>query len=296
MRARFLLSLALGPACIAVGACNVLTGASDLGVGAEKTSSHVDGGPREGAADDAAAPPDAGGPTDGTGADASVGDGGCASTSATSLLGHALPVATYYELTPEKYNLAGGLASPAVVSLDNFDASFDYSITYTSQSTPGAGLAFFAIASAMKTIGCRPGPYLCTLGASAPGFAVIIRTSKLISTDPAVPYVAVVDAQSFPVTQPANPTALDTSKAWTLVNDTSSSTLPAKSTFHQLAISVRAGMVTVTIDGGTILSNAPIPNWVAGRVGTWGVGAATGEGTNFAQRTVVGPVTFNGCR
>jgi hypothetical protein len=110
-----------------------------------------------------------------------------------------------------------------------------------------------------------------------------------------VPYVAVVDAQSYPSVQPVNPPLIDPSRAYTSVTSIDNATLPPAASFHTMAISARSGKVTVTIDGGAILTGVPIPSWSAGRVSTWGVGASTGLGAGFAERTVVGPVTFNRC-
>lgn len=289
------LVLVVAPA-IAIGACNLVTGATDLQVASENDTTPIGGGVRDGAVDQASTVTgNDGGSTKDASVDARIdaADAGCGTTSATTLLGTATPLLGFYQLTTNSNGLAGGIASATPIPIDDFDASFSYSITYTGGL--GAGLGFFAITESAKALSCQPGPPLCTLGASAPGFAVILRTSKGNAGDPDVPYVTVVDAQSYPSVQPVNPPLIDPTKAYTSVSAIDNATLPPQATFHTMAISARSGKVSVTIDGGAILSGVPIPNWSAGRVSTWGVGAATGIGSGFAERTVVGPVTFNRC-
>lgn len=298
VRARLRLPL-VGVASLVAVACNLVTGVTDLqvsdGVGpfapdasssdgaADQTSpSVIDGG----ASLDAAVNP---GPGDGDG-------GGCMATTAapTLLLGVAAPLGSSYLLTPETNGLAGGIASASPVAIGDFDASFSYSITYSNASTPGAGLAFFALEGTAKDLPCQSGPNLCTLGGQAPGFAVILRTSKVQQSDPAVPYVAVVDAQTFPGTQPASTVLIDPAKAYS-AGSGGGPAMPPSTSFHQMAISVRAGKVTASIDGVKVLASVAIPNWTPGRVSTWGVGSATGQGNSYAERTVVGQVTMNRC-
>ena len=280
---------------VALAACNLVTGATDLQVASEN-GAVPGGGVRDGATDQASPSPGRdGGSTLDAAVDARLdaADAGCATTSATSLIGSATPLLGFYQLTANTNGLAGGIASATMIPVDNFDASFSYSITHTGPL--GAGLAFFAIAEPALFLNCVSGPPLCTLDASAPGFAVILRTSKGNAGDPNVPYVTVVDAQSYPSVQPVNPPLIDATKAYTLVNSIDNAALPPADSFHTMAISARNGKVTVTIDGGPILTGVPIPNWSAGRVSTWGIGASTGNGAGFAERTVVGAVTFNRC-
>lgn len=295
VRSRLSLGLVAGAA---LAACNLVTGAADLEVADDKDAPPLGGGgTRDGAADQASPSPGSdGGSTTDASIDARVdaADAGCGTTSATSLLGSASPLLGSYQLTTNTNGLAGGIASATPIPVDDFDASFSYSITYTGGL--GAGLAFFAITASPSTPqSCQPGPPLCTLGATAPGFAVILRTSKGSQGDPDVPYVTVVDAQSYPSVQPVNPPLIDPTKAYTLVNSIDNATLPPAASFHTMAISARSGKVTVTIDGSAILTGVPIPSWSAGRLSTWGIGASTGLGNGFAERTVVGPVTFKRC-
>ncbi len=286
---------------IAVGACNLVTGAADLDLADPNAPASIGAGGRDSAADRGDVSPGSDGSVlteggGGGGGDAAADGGACTSLGATSLLGVASQIATtaFYQLTPENNALAGGIASASTVVLDDFDVSFLYSITYTAAvSAVGAGLAFFAIAAPAKDLACTQGPYLCTLGASAPGFAVILRTSKFNAGDPDPPYVAVVDAQTYPTTLPASLVKLDASKAYSL--GSGGSGLPSAASFHQMTIAVRSGKVTASIDGAIILSSVPIPNWAAGRVSTWGIGASTGNAGNFAERNVVGQISFNRC-
>jgi hypothetical protein len=298
VRVRSRLSLGL-VASVALVACNLVTGAADLQLASgQDTPPPGDGGTRDGAADQASPSPRSdGGSTTDAAVDARVDAAdaaGCGTTSATTLLGSATPLLGFYQLTMNTNGLAGGVASATPIPIDDFDASFSYSITYTGGL--GAGLAFFAImATPFDPLSCQPGPPLCTLGAAAPGFAVILRTSKGNSGDPEVPYVTVVDAQSYPSVQPVSPPLIAPTKAYTLVGAIDNATLPPAATFHTMAISARSGKVTVTIDGGAILTGVPIPNWSAGRLSRWGIGASTGIGNGFAERTVVGSVAFNRC-
>ncbi len=275
-------------ATITLTACNLITGATSLETQERPPSFASDASVTDGPAADVTVRPseDGSGPVDA--------DAKCPAESATTLLGGAAPLAPYFQLTPEMNNLAGGIASPALVALTNFDVSFSYSLTFTSASTPAAGFAFFVIAAPAATLPCRPGPNLCTLGGTAPGFAVILRTSKGSSGDPDVPYVAVVDARLFPAVQPTSRINLDFTKAVSLVAQQQNGA-PPESSFHRMAISVRDGRATVSIDGASILAAAPIPNWVAGRMSTWGIAASTGQGSTFAHRTVVGQVAFDRC-
>jgi hypothetical protein len=294
VRSRVSLGLVAG---VALAACNLVTGAADLEVaGGNDAPRPAGGGSGDGAADPTAPSPsnDGGSTTDAAFDAPDAADAGCVSASAPSLLGSATPLLGFYQLTTNTNGLAGGVASATPIPIDDFDASFSYSITYTGGL--GAGLAFFAITAAPSPpSSCQPGPPLCTLGASAPGFAVILRTSKGNQGDPSVPYVAVVEAQSYPSVPPVNPPRIDPTLAYTLVNSVDNTTLPPAASFHTMAISARSGKVTVTIDGAAILTGVPIPSWSAGRVSTWGVGASTGLGAGFAERTVIGPVTFNRC-
>ena len=280
-----------------LAACNLVTGATDLQVASEDDTTPIGGGVRDGAVDQASPVT---GKDGGTIPDAAIdarvdAPAGCTPVAPpTSLLGVASPVSTYWQLTPEQNALAGGIVTAAPIALDDFDASFSYSITYSSGTNPGAGLAFFAIAAKGQPLACQSGPNLCTLGSSAPGFAVVLRTSKLVSSDPEVPYLAIVDSTAFPGTQPSSTVRLDPSKAYTL-GSSPSDTLPAQSTFRVMAISVRAGKVTVAIDGTKLLNAAPIPGWTPGRSVTWGIGSATGQGSTFAERTVVGQISLTRC-
>lgn len=228
-------------------------------------------------------------------------DTACATPAATTLLGVAAPLSTYWQLTPETNGLAGGIASPSMVAFDDFDASFTYSITYSSGTNPGAGLAFFVIAAPVNDLQCQSGPNLCTLGRNpvipgpVAGFAVILRTSKLVAGDPEVPYIAVVDSQAFPGTQPSSTVLLESSTVYSLVGSPGGGVVPPPNTFHTMAISVRAGKISAAIDGNKLLNGTPIPNWAPGRVSTWGIGSATGQGSTFAERTVVGQMSVNRC-
>jgi hypothetical protein len=286
-------------ASLAVVACNLVTGVTDLQVSDGVTPFPLDGGSRDGSADQVSPPLGEGGALpDASGADAggTPGDGGCVALAPpTKLLGVASALTGFYQLTPETNGLAGAIASASPLVLDAFDASFAYSITYSNSVTPGAGLAFFAIESSDKGgLPCQPGPNLCTLGGASPGFAVILRTSKGVPSDPTAPYVAVVDATSFPTTQPAITVPIDPAKAYSQAS-TPGQGLPPPATFHVMSISVRAGKVSASIDGAPVLTSASIPGWAPGRMVTWGVGASTGIGNGFAQRTVVGQVSLNAC-
>jgi hypothetical protein len=277
-----------------VVACNLVTGVSDLQVADGVTSSAPDAGASDSASDQRATGSEGGALPDGAAGDAA--DGGnpdCTAPAPTALLGVATPLMGYTELTPETNAMAGAIASASPVVLDDFDVSFTFSITYKNGTTPGAGLAFFALEAATADLPCQPGPNLCTLGGTAPGFAVILRTSKVNNNDPAVPYVAVVDATTFPTTQPASTVLIDPRKAYT--QGAGNGGLPGPATFRQMAIAVRSGKVTASIDGVVALSSVPIPSWATGRARTWGVSSATGQGATFAERTVVGPISLNRC-
>lgn len=293
MRRRFRDRLGLSSAAFVtttLTACNLITGATALETREESPPFTTDGSVADGPSADVTVRPgeDGSRPVD-PNADAK-----CPAESATTLIGGAAPLAQYFQLTPEMNNLAGGIASPALAPLTDFDVSFSYSMTYTSASSPAAGVAFFVIAAPAAALTCRPGPNLCTLGASAPGFAVILRTSKGAAGDPDVPYVAVVDAQSYPAMVPTNRINLESAKAVSLVSQQPPGA-PPESSFHRMAIAVRSGRVTVSIDGAPILAAAPIPGWVAGRMSTWGIAASTGQGSGFACRTIVGQVAFDRC-
>lgn len=287
-------SSGLALACVALAACNALTGASDLQFASETTPVVPDASVRDGAGE-ASLP----------GRDASVADvvvdappdgalGACPGLTATTLLGSATPLGAFFQLTPETNNLAGGIASASQTALDDFAVSFAYSMTYTSANVPAAGLAFFAIGTTAKNLECKSGPYLCPLGASSPGFAIILRTSKAAAGDPEVPYVAVVDAQSYPNVVPSNPTPVDPTKAYTLVQQQGAG-LPPEPSFHLVTISITGGLVDVSVDGAPLLAKVVAPNWLPGRLYTWGLGASTGLGASFATRTVVSQPTFTRC-
>ncbi len=297
VRVRWPLTLVAG---LALAACNLVTGATDLEVASESDTAPIDSGVRD-VAVDRASPllGNEGGTTLDAAFDAPVdAPAGCAPSPApTILLGVAAnaAVAGYYQLTPETNALAGGIATATLSPLDDFDASFSYSITYSSGTNVGAGLAFFVIAASVKTLSCLSGPYLCTLGAGAPGFAVVLRTSTLANGDPQVPYLAVVDAVTFPDVLPANPLRVDPTKVYALANFSPGGGFPAPGTFHTMSLSVRAGKATVSIDGAKLLNAVPIPSWSAGRSVTWGIGAATGQGSTVAERTVVGQISVSRC-
>ena len=297
MRVRRPFALVAG---LALAACNLVTGVTDLQVGSESDTTPIDGGVRDGAVDHASpvTADDSGKALDAA-VDAPVdAPAGCVSTPApTTLLGVAANtgVAGYYQLTPETNALAGGVATATPSSLDDFDASFSYSITYSSGTNVGAGLAFFVIAAPAKTLACQSGPSLCTLGGNVPGFAVVLRTSKLAAGDPEVPYLAVVDAAMFPDVLPANPLRIDPTKAYAIASSPPGGGLPGPNTFHTMSIAVRAGKATVSIDGAKLLNGVPIPGWAAGRSVTWGIGSATGQGPTFAERTFVGQISVSRC-
>lgn len=281
-----------GAIAIAIAACNALTGASDLAIDDPTHDADRDAAPSDGNAGAAdRAPPD----------DVTVpplpdasGDGGCTGAAPTSFLGSTKLLAPgTFELTPATSGLAGAVVAPAMIALDAYDVTFDFSLTYAA-TTPAAGVAFFAIAAPQATLGCNVGPRLCTLGGSAPGFAVILRTSKVGNNDPAVPYLAVVDAQSYPATVPTNPPLVDPTLVATELGSIEPG-VPAASTFRQMAITVRSDKVTVTIDGKNLIKDGAIPGYVPGRLVTWGVGGATGQGISFAHRTVVRNVVLT-CR
>ena len=281
-----------------MAACNLVTGVSDLEA-VDKGAPFVDPRGADAMTEGAAPPPrDSGIDPDRASADAPQGDTAtCANPAtalATTLFGAATTLTPYTVLTPETNALAGGLASAGLLPLTDFDVTFAYSMTYTASSMPAAGVAFFAIGAGAANLDCQAGPYLCPFGAAAPGFGVILRTSKANSMDPPVPYLAVVDAQTYPSVVPSIRKDVDPGKAYSLVAAPNTG-VPAASTFHQMAISVRGGKVTASIDGAAMNTGVPIPNWTPGRHSTWGVGAATGLGNAFASRTVVGPVTLTRC-
>ena len=278
-----------GAFATAIAACNALTGAGDLAIeeaaaDAGRDVPAVDGG---GPAD-RAAPPDA----ELRGSPDAASDGGCTAP-ATSPVGAAKLIASgMFELAPATSNVAGAVVSPAMTALDAFDVTFDYSLTYSS-TTPGAGVTFFAIAAPQSSFTCAAGPRLCTLGASAPGFAVVLRTSKVMNGDPEVPYLAVVDAQAYPSKVPDQPLLVDPSSVWTQVN--AMTPIPPSASFHRMTVHGAAGKVTVAIDGRDLLVDVLIPGYVPGRLLTWGIGGATGQGNAFAHRTVVSAIALT-CR
>lgn len=147
-----------------------------------------------------------------------------------------------------------------------------------------------------KGLPCQPGPNLCTMGGPAPGFAVILRTSRGVASDPQPPYVAVVDSTVFPTTQPATTFLIDPTKAYAqLSTPPATNTLPPVNTFHVMSISARAGKISASIDGALVLTSASIPGWAPGRMSRWGVSASTGIGNGFAERTVVGQINLSVC-
>jgi hypothetical protein len=276
---------------VSLAACNFLSGASDLQV-LDKPPV-VGTGLRDAATDTPASALDAS-----TIIDGAVGDGmpdaGCTSSVATSLFGAATALAPYTLLTPEMNDLAGGIASAGMLALTDFEVSFAYSMTHTSANQPAAGIAFFAIAAQPSALTCQTGPYLCALGATAPGFAVIVRTSRASAGDPMVPYVAVVDAQTYPDAIPQTRTNLDPSRAYELVPAPNTG-VPTMKDFHEMVITIRSGKVSATIDGAAVLTSVPIPSWVPGRLSTWGLGASTGQAAGFATRIIASQATLTHC-
>jgi hypothetical protein len=186
------------------------------------------------------------GPVNEAGADASI-DAACASSTATSLLGTAKNLSGFIELTTEAVGRAGGIASPTTRDLNVFQVSFDYSITFNG-SLPAAGLAFFALAAPLSGVACQPGASICALDAAVPGWAVLLRLAKGNSGDPDVPYLAVVDAESFPTVQPSSPLRVDPTKVWLDIGGAHPAS-PAAASWHQMSIFRSGPKVTVAIDG-----------------------------------------------
>jgi hypothetical protein len=216
-------------------------------------------------------------------------DAGCPGSTATTLLGGAQDRGGFIDLTTEDVGLAGGVASPTLRNLDAFRVSFEYSITYA-KTFPAAGLALFVRDGDLGALQCQTGPDICALGTSTPGWAVLLRIAKGGPSDPNVPFVAIVDAERFPGTQPTSPVSIDPALAWSKVGSTALAEPPA-TTWHLLRVTRASGGVTVDLDGVTVLSDAT-PN--AGTLGTWGIGASTGASAG-ASRIAVRNITFE-CR
>ncbi len=214
---------------------------------------------------------------------------------------------TYGEILP----LAGGLGGAllwkpgAPASLDTLHLTFDFSITYEpgpSAEGQGDGIMFVGLQSPPNV--CATGGAMCALGMNAPGFAIIVRTYAHGSGEPPAPYVAIADTATFIFpgddggsTFPAIPyvtinpltnveTPLDGS-----VDDT---TPPPAASWHSMGVSIAKDIATITIDGATVLLNAPVPSSV-GLSGYWGFTSGSGGAMERAAvRNVViakGPST-----
>jgi hypothetical protein len=284
---------------IALGACNAITGVDDLmkvDAAIGDGSSIVEGGTVNDGAAEALSQHD-GGPGDAAaeiGLDAPAPD--CGVAVPTVRLGVAEDRGTYVNLTPLTVGVSGGIASATPVALGAFVASFDFAILahVTSNGTnPAAGITFFALSAPSIGLPCKPGPNICTLG-GPPGFAVVLRTARGDASDPEPPWIAVLDAPTFPTKQPSNPTPVAASLFETEVGTTDASAPPPDTAWHKMAIVVKAGTADVAIDGKPVLTSVPIPGYAPGLTGTWGVGASTGL-TSGAERNAVRNLAMATC-
>jgi hypothetical protein len=284
---------------VTLGACNALTGVNDL----HETD---DAGP------DALTPADAAGGADAAGAGERAAEGAvdgpldisgetgadaCAPSSPTVVLGSAQDHGTYVDLTALAVTLAGGIASATEVPLDRFTAAFDFSVLahlgIGSTTPPAAGVTFFALAAPAPTLHCAPGPNICVLG-SAAGFAVLLRTAQGAAGDPDAPYIAVLDAPSFPANQPVGPVPVPAASFETDVGNTDPNGPPPATSWHTMTIRATNGVVDVALDGRPLLTGVAIPGYTPGFVGTWGIGASTGQ-LSGAERNTVRNVVLRGC-
>src|SRR5262249_17466101 len=160
---------------------------------------------------------------------------------------------TYTNLTPISAGNAGGVASGAMVPLDRFVVTFDFAILTTASMSTAAGLTFFALAAPAAQLQCKPGPNVCVLG-KTPGFAVLLRTGRADGTDPTPPYLAVIDAPSFPNKIPSNRASLAVSAVESDVGNIDANAPPPDAAWHQMAIHGADGKIDVAIDGKPIVT------------------------------------------
>jgi hypothetical protein len=210
-----------------------------------------------------------------------------------SKLGVARLRGSYAELTPDARDSAGGLwwTSAAPMPLTSFDATFQLSLTFApldASSAPADGIAFAWLASATLPPACMPGDSLCVMGQGIAGDAMIVRTYHTVMTEPPVPYVAIVDANAFPLAPPAPGTFVSIAMSGiptqlASVNDNAPPPVP---TWHLFRVRSTHGKADVWLDGTQILTQVPLPS-PAPTAGYWGFGAGTGgSATRHAVRNV----------
>jgi hypothetical protein len=275
----------------ALAACNALSGVGDLqevdGIDAAPagdtgTAAGPDASTRD-ASVEAVAPPDAA-------LGDALADAACGPLEAPVLLGAAHDAGGYYELTKPAVGVAGGVAWSTPASFAAFDVSFELAIEAPAAGEVAAGLALFVVGAPAKTLGCNSGASLCVLGGAA-GYAVVLRTGRANNKESAVPYLAVVDAPTFPTSPPAAPLLLDAAAFETVAPGGG---VGAPTAWHTISIHVAKGLVDVDIDGHAQLRGVAVPAAAAGTVGAWGIGAATGQAAGL-ELTAVRSVTLRPC-
>jgi hypothetical protein len=209
-------------------------------------------------------------------------------------LGSAQVLDGFGELTPYAYNAGGGLLWRTPVLLDEYDLRFEVAAIDVLPSHGGGGplstgIAFAALDTSSVSVECANHDHLCMLGGNTPGYAVALVTC-FFECDYTQSHFPVLVAETEPYPDggyvdadigqaPAIFTAVDS----VAVADAET---PPEESWHSVEVQVAEGRATVSLDGATILSGAPIQGRTSFE-GYWGFGAGTSNRTRNLVRNVV---------
>ena len=272
------------------GACQQLTGVSDLRIGEKEPR---DDGPDEpdaptgtdsGAQVDAPvvvpdATPDNVAPID-TGIDTTPPACTALPTNETfpaaigaewTVLGAAAPANPGVHVTPSTQGLAGALWWSNAATFDRFDVTFSYAITPDAASTaygPGDGMTFAWVSSAMVPALGQTGGAMAVMGLT--GFAVAVDTYQNAEFgDQPTPNIAIKNTVDM------------TNIAFTAAN---ASLIDGNA--HAVRVKLANGSVTVLLDGNEVIAATALPGY-APYSGYWGFGAGTGGAFELHKLTSV---------
>lgn len=271
------------------GACQQLTGVSDLRIGEKAPRDDIADEPDASAGTDSGAQADAPIVVSDATPDSSPIDTGIDTTPAacTSLptnetfpaaigaewtvLGAAVAANPGVHVTPSSAGLAGALWWSNAATFDRFDITFSYAITPDPASTasgPGDGMTFAWVSSATVPALGPTGGAMAVMGLT--GFAVAVDVYQNTEFgDQPTPNIAIkntVDMTNITSTA-ANMTLIDGNA-------------------HAVRVKLANGSVTVLLDGTEVIAATALPGY-APYSGYWGFGAGTGGAFELHKLTNV---------
>lgn len=188
-----------------------------------------------------------------------------------TVLGAAVAANPGVHVTPSAGSLAGALWWSNAATFDRFDITFSYSITTDPASTasgPGDGMTFAWVSSATVPALGPTGGALAVMGLT--GFAVAVDVYQNAEfTDPPTPTIAIKNTADM-----------------TNITSTAANMTLIDGNVHAVRVKLANGSVTVLLDGAEVIGATALPGY-APYSGFWGFGAGTGGAFELHKLTSV---------